>query len=85
VDIELHIEKLVLHGFEAGDGYRIAAAMQNELARLIRAQGMPAGSGQGFHRPRLDGGSFAVRIGESADDIGVHIGQAVYEGMAVNR
>jgi hypothetical protein len=81
VDIELYIEELVLHGFAQADKHRIATAVQEELARLFKAQGMPTGPEQGIHREHLDGGSFNVRTGESADSIGVHIGKAVYEGI----
>ena len=80
MDIELYIEELVLHGFAPADKHRIATAVQEELARLFKAQGMPTGPEQGIHRAHLDGGSFNVRTG-SADSIGVHIGKAVYEGI----
>ena len=85
MDVELHIEKLVLHGFAPSDKHRIAAAVKEELERLIKARGAPTGPEHGIHRAHLDGGSFCVRIGERPDSIGVRIGQAVYEGMAVNR
>jgi hypothetical protein len=85
VDIELHIEKLVLHGFAPSDKHRIAVAVQEELARLIKARGEPAGSGSGFHRAQLAGGSFSVRTGERLDSIGVRIGQAVYEVLVGNQ
>ena len=85
MDIEIHIEKLVLHGFAPSDKHRIAAAVQEELERLIKARGAPAGSGSGFHRAQLAGGSFNVRPGERADTIGARIGQAVYEVLVGNQ
>jgi hypothetical protein len=85
VDIELHIEKLVLHGFAPCDKHRIAAAVQEELERLIKARGAPTGSGSGFHRAQLAGGSFSVRTGERPDSIGIRIGKAVYEVLVGNQ
>jgi hypothetical protein len=85
VDIELHIEKLVLHGFAPSDKHRIAAAVQEELERLIKGQAVPTGPEHGIHRAHLDGGSFCVRIGERPDSIGVRIGQAVYEVLTGNQ
>lgn len=40
MNVELHIEQLVLHGFAPSDRYRIGAAIQQELARLLAQQGI---------------------------------------------
>ena len=46
-NIELHIEELVLHGFEPGDRHRIGEAIERELARLFAEQGTPPSLAQG--------------------------------------
>ena len=38
--VSLHIETLVLDGFAPGDRYRIGAAMQRELERLVSMHGL---------------------------------------------
>src|SRR3712207_3298477 len=60
VNIELHIEELVLHGFAPGDRYRIGEAVQRELARLFAEQGVPPSLVGGGEVAHLDGGSFAI-------------------------
>jgi len=84
VDIELHIEALVLHGFDPTAKHRIGTAVQDELARLLAGQGAKILFEHGSHLERIDGGSFTIREGERPDSIGVRVGQAVYEGMAGN-
>lgn len=81
MNVELHIEELVLHGFAAKDKHRIGAAVKGVLATLLAEQGAPIPFKHGIHLESIDGGSFAVREGERPDSIGVRVGQAVYEGM----
>ena len=44
-EIEAQIEELVLHGFPPSERYRIADAMQAELARLLTEQGLSVTNG----------------------------------------
>ena len=80
--VELHVEELVLDGFEPGDRYRIAQALQRELTRLFTAQGVPAGMAQGGEMASLDAGTFEMRPGAKAGTIGAHVAQAVYGGLS---
>jgi hypothetical protein len=41
-EIEVHIEELILHGFEPINRWRIADALQQELRRLLGANGVPS-------------------------------------------
>ena len=62
--IELHIEELVLHGFDPHQRHAIGDAVHGELARLLAAHGIAlAGTIDVSH---LDGGSFALRPGGRA-------------------
>ena len=79
-DIELHIEELVLHGFEPGDRYRIGHAVEQELGRLLTERGAPlARSGE---VPRLDGGSFEAKPDSGVEEIGAKVARAVYGGLS---
>lgn len=80
-NIELHIEELVLHGFESGDRYRIGAAVEAELARLFAEQGVPPSLAQGGEMAHLDGGTFDVAPGSTAEAIGAQVAQALYGGL----
>jgi hypothetical protein len=42
VNLELHVEELVLHGFAPGDRYRIGEALERTLTQLFVEQGVSA-------------------------------------------
>ena len=81
MNIELHIEEIVLHGFAQGVRYRIVEAIQNELARLLTEKGLPGLFEQNIEFSSIDGGSIMIGSGESTRSLGVRIGQSVYRGM----
>ncbi len=41
-EIEVHIEELVLHGFDPRSRWAIGDALETELRGLLAAQGLPA-------------------------------------------
>jgi len=79
--LEVYIEELVLHGFPTGDRYRIAEAVERELARLFAEQGVPPSFNRGADILRLDGGAFELAPGSKAEAIGAHVAEAVYRGL----
>jgi hypothetical protein len=81
INIELHIEELVLHGFARKDQARIQRAVEQELARLLTEQGMPGSLAQGVEVQQLNGGSFNVRAGMGAEAVGTQVAQAIYGEM----
>lgn len=81
MQFELTIDELVLHGFRAGDRHLIAAAVEQELTRLLAASGPEPGLAAGGQRARIDGGSFQVVPGASAEAIGTQVAQAVFRGI----
>jgi hypothetical protein len=85
MNIELHIEELILHGFLHTDRHRIAQAIQSELVRLLAGKDLPPAFDRNLEFSRLDGGSFVVRTGEKPESTGTRIGQAVYRGIAGNQ
>jgi hypothetical protein len=82
VNLELHIEELMLRGFTSGDRYRIGDAVERELARLFAEQGAPPSLAQGREVAHLNGGAFEVKPGTGAQAIGVQVAQAVYGGLS---
>lgn len=76
--VELRVEALVLHGFARSDGWRAAAALREELARLVAErglQGLVASDG----RARLDVG--AVRAGARPEVTGRRIARVIHAGL----
>ena len=81
-NIELHIEELVLHGFEPGDRYRIGEAAERELFRLFTERGTPPSLAHRREAARLDGGSFEAKRDSTVEAIGAQVARAVYGGLS---
>jgi hypothetical protein len=79
--VEIRIEELALHGFTPIDRYRLAAAVERELARLFTDQGVPTSLAQGNEIAHLNGGRFEVAAGANAEGIGIQVAQALYGGL----
>ncbi len=80
-NVDLHIDRLVLDGFEGVDRARLGAAVEAELARIFAEQGASAALRRGGARARLDGGSFEAAPDAPADALGAQIAHAVYGGL----
>ncbi|MET0646930.1 MAG: hypothetical protein ABW208_09945 [Pyrinomonadaceae bacterium] len=78
--IRLHIDELVLHGFEPADRAVLGAALETELARLLAA-----GDAESLTRAnqisRLDGGAFEMPTHASPEVAGTRLARAVYGGL----
>ena len=80
--IELHIEELVLHGFSAGDRYRIADALQVELARLLTEENLSLSAAFDTRLESLDAGVFQVGSESKSGLIGGQVARALFRGVA---
>jgi hypothetical protein len=79
--IELQIDELVLHGFARIDRYRIARALESELARLISTRGMPPAWEKGADLRSLDGSAVKLPAGARPDVVGRQVAREVYWRM----
>jgi hypothetical protein len=80
-DVHVHIEELVLNGFDPSDRYAIGEAVERELVRLLGMRGFPPSLLAGGQVPRLDGGSFALAPGLGAEEIGARVAAATYGAL----
>ena len=80
--IELHIEELVLHGFEPGQRLALGQAVEQALSALLAERGLPAEWAVGAQVDRLDAGQFRVAPGAGPADIGQQVAHALYMGAA---
>jgi hypothetical protein len=80
-NIELHIEELVLEGFEQVDRCRIAEAVESELTYLLKERGIPPSLAGGGDINRIDGGTFQVESNSRPETVGTRVAQAVYGGL----
>ena len=58
--IDLHIEELILRDVPYALRHRIAAAVKQEIARLLSEQNLPPSVIQGGHIPQIDTGTMQV-------------------------
>lgn len=80
-NIELHIEELVLDGFEHVDRHRIAEAVERELTNIFTERGIPHSLAEGGEISHLDGGAFQMTPNSRPETIGAKVAQAVYGGL----
>ena len=78
--IEVHIEELVLHGFDPRERWQISDTLENELHRLLVEQGVPRAW---FSSPdRIDAAVIPpTSLTRPAQD-GTEIARAAYRGGA---
>jgi len=82
MNVELHIEELVLHGFAPCDRYRIAEAVERELARWLAEQGVPHLLSNNVDLVGIDAGAFDVRPNAKSEMVGAQVAQAIYGGIS---
>ncbi|HEX8336386.1 MAG TPA: hypothetical protein VF621_06625 [Pyrinomonadaceae bacterium] len=78
--IKLHIDEVVLHGFEPADRAALGAALETELARLLAA-GDPTALTGASQVARIDGGAFEMPRHTAPDVAGTRLARAVYDGL----
>ena len=76
MNIQLHIEELLLDGFDPRDRRRIADALERELARLFRVSDLKQFSGQGA----VVSGQWPVVSGQSMVSRSRHPGESRCRG-----
>jgi hypothetical protein len=83
MSIQLHIERLVLDGFDlrAGDRAKLQAAVEAELARLLAEGGLAPGLTAGGAIPALRGGALQLLERGGAAGMGEGIARAVFGGI----
>lgn len=75
-EIEVHIEELVLHGFDPSNRWRIGDALELKLRDLLAREGLPASWRN--NPERVDAG--VVRL-TNQTHIGAQIAGAVHGGV----
>ena len=83
MNINLHIERLVLDGLqlERGQGPHIQAAIEAELTRLLTEQGLAGALQNGARLPILPAATMQLNPGSSPSQLGAQIAHSVYTGI----
>lgn len=76
--INIEIERLVLNGFDFHDHKRISAALEQELAWLIRENGLPEGFTQGDKIPIIYPPSFTAPEDMNPRKLGTEVARSIF-------
>ena len=79
--VELHIEHLVLDGFEHLDCDGIGRAVRQELSRLLMQGSVPDSLARHQNIAQFDGGSITLARNAGAAAVGAQIAGSVYKGF----
>ena len=78
---ELHIEHLVVEGFDGLAPDELRAALEGELARLLAERGVPEALRASGERPALAVAPLSLRPGATAHEVGCAVGRQLFEGL----
>jgi hypothetical protein len=83
MNIQLHIERLVLDGLpiERAQGPHVQAAMEAELSRLLTEHGLATDLQAGGAVPSINANGIQLSSGSSPTQLGTQIAQSVYGGI----
>ena len=79
MNINIRIGKLVIHGFNYYDHKRISSALEQEMARLIKENGLSGSFAQEGQISQLDVPSFNAAKDMNPRTIGTRVAQSLYE------
>jgi hypothetical protein len=81
MNIELHIDTLVLHGFNLTDRAAVTAAVECELARLLAKCRLPLVPWQGSITTQSDSEACTLAHSAIPAAISLQVAQAIYGGL----
>jgi hypothetical protein len=83
MNINLHIERLILDGLQVGRNQEphVQAAVEAELTRLLSENGLASHFKTGGAVPRLDASAMHLTASSSPIQMGTQIARSVYSGM----
>ena len=83
MNINLHIERLVLDGVSVapGQGYLLQSIVVTELTRMLTDGGVSSGLAKGAALPRIAAGKIQFNDSNNSTQLGQQIAQSVYGGI----
>lgn len=79
-EIEIHIEKLVMHGIPTNNSYRIAEAIQSEITRQLTENGIPNNLQSAGHIALMNAGTVNI-ASQNAAVVGRKVAQKIYNSF----
>lgn len=84
-NVELHIGELILRGLPDGHRYRVAAAVEVELKRLLDEGGLPPSLAAGGIVPQVQVDDLRLEAGAKPGAVGKQIAGSIYGSVVGNR
>ena len=81
MNVELHIDELVLRGIGTGREHEIRAAIERELAALLGRDGMAGKLQVATTVHHLDVGRVRLQPSSSAETIGAQLAASIHRGL----
>ncbi|MEP0546755.1 MAG: hypothetical protein ABJF88_07480 [Rhodothermales bacterium] len=81
-NVVLHIDRLVLHGFEHVDRARLGRAVEAELTRLVAERGIAPALAADARHPRIDGGRIDAASDTPTPRLATLIARSVHGGLS---
>jgi hypothetical protein len=78
--LEVHVERLVLHGLDPGDQAALGPAVERALAAALAGQGLAPELAAGPERGALDAGAVELGRRPLADDLAQAVAGALSRG-----
>lgn len=79
--VELHIDELVLNGFDPVHRHQVGDAIERELTRLFSEAEISSAITRGLETQHIDGGTLEMEPKLGATDIGKRVARAIYGGL----
>jgi hypothetical protein len=79
--VELHIDELLLDGFEPAHRYAIGDAVERELMRLFSEQNSLIAATEDVEIAHLNSGAINLELASSAEATGIQLARAIYRGL----
>ena len=85
MNVNLHIERLILHGVDIHSSQRhlLQASVQTELARLLMEGGLASQLASGGALPQVASPAIQLNSGHGPTELGRQIAGAVYGGIGL--
>jgi hypothetical protein len=85
MNINVHIERVVLDGVRVGETRGMRRTMERELTRLLAEGGLSPEFHGGGALPSVRGGTIGLEKGCPAARLGAQVAGAVYHGIGVRK
>ena len=84
MNIEVHIERLVLYGLPSDGGRAVGEGLKAELERLLALGSHPLAPeiASGGALPSVPGGTMHYALGGGMQELGVQIGRAIHSAIS---